>query len=95
MKRELACLAIAIALVLGVGAALTLAHGARGPVIPLAIVEIVGAALLVVPRARRVGAFVLVGVLVAASALHAALGEWPPPSFAVYIVALIAISRVR
>jgi hypothetical protein len=42
-----------------------------------------------------VTAIALVGVLVAASVRHAALGEWPPASFAVYVVALIAIARVR
>jgi hypothetical protein len=72
-----------------------LALGAAGPVIPLAIAEVAASMLLVVPRTRRVGAIALVGVLVAASALHAAIGEWPPPSFAVYIVALIAIARAR
>lgn len=90
MTRELAWLAVAIAVVLGYGAVDAIAHRA---VIPLAIPEVAGAVLLVVPRTRRVGAIALVGVLVAASALHAAIGEWPPPSFAVYIVALIAIAR--
>jgi hypothetical protein len=90
MTRELVWLAVAIALVLGYGAVDALVHGA---VIPLAIPEVAGAMLLVVPRTRRIGAIALVGVLVAASLLHAAIGEWPPPSFAVYAVALVAIAR--
>ena len=93
MSRQLVWLALVIALVLGGGAAHALVHGAAGPVIPLAIVEVAASVLLVVPRTRRVGAIALVGVLAVASVFHASLGEWPPPSFAVYAVALVAIAR--
>jgi hypothetical protein len=95
MSRELAWLALVLAVVLGGGAAHALVHGVHGPVIPLAIAEAAASVVLVVPRTRRVGAIALVGVLAVASVLHAALGEWPPASFAVYIVALIAIARAR
>ncbi len=93
MPRELAWLAFVIAVVLGGGGAHAVLHGAHGPVIPLALAEVAASVLLVVPRTRRVGAIVLVGVLVAATALHASLGEWPPASFAIDAVALVAIAR--
>jgi hypothetical protein len=90
MTKELAWLALALAVVLGGGAAVALAHGA---VIPLASVELVAAALLVVPRTRRVGAIAMLGVLAAASILHASFGEVPPTSFVVDAVALVIVAR--
>jgi hypothetical protein len=93
MRRELAWLAVVLAVVLGGGGVLTLAHGTAALVIPLAVAEVIASVLLVVPRTRRLGALVLVGVLALASILHASFGEWPPPSFAVYAVALVVIAR--
>ncbi len=77
-----------LALVLGAGALLLLVHGRPALALPIAAVELVGAALFVVPRTRRIGAVALVGSLAAAAVLHAALGAVPPPSFLVYAAAI-------
>ena len=77
-----------IALVLGGGALLLLVHGQPVHAIPIAALELAGAALFVVPRTRRLGAYALLASLAAAAALHAWLGAVPPPSFVVYAAAI-------
>jgi uncharacterized membrane protein YphA (DoxX/SURF4 family) len=92
MTRQLTWLRWAIALALGSGAVQLLADGGHGPIgVALASAELLGCALLVVPRTRRAGALVLAIVLAAACAVHGAVGEWPPASFAVYAAALLVV----
>jgi len=72
---------------------LALVLGAGGPavLIGLGVCELAAAALFAVPRTTRAGGFALLGVLVAAVALHAAAGDAPPVSFAVYAAAIWAV----
>ena len=62
----------------------------------VALVLGTGAALLVtsVPRTIRIGGFALLGVLVVAAALHLAMGDAPPVSFAVYAAAIWVVRAV-
>jgi hypothetical protein len=94
MTREITWLRWTVAAVLGGGAAELLVHGGHGAIgSALAIAELVGSVLLVMPRTRHIGAIALAAVLVAACFVHALVGEWPPPSFAVYVVALFVVGR--
>ena len=88
-----------LALVLGTGAAVLVVSCLRGErpaaLAVLGVAELVAAALFVVPRAIRTGGVALLAVLVAAAALHAASGEPPPISFAVYAAAIWAVTTER
>jgi DoxX-like family len=96
MTREITWLRWSVAAVLGGGAVELLVHGGHGAIgSALAIAELAGSALLVMPTTRRIGAIALAVVLVAACIVHTLVGEWPPPSFAVYAVALLVVARDR
>ena len=88
-----------LALVLGAGAAVLVVSCLRGEspagLAVLGIAEVLAAALFVVPRAVRPGGFALLAVLAVAAALHAASGEPPPISFAVYAAAIWAVMTER
>jgi len=84
-----------IAGVLGAGGAIlavsSLHVGRSAVLIVLGAAELVAAVLFVVPRTLRAGGLALLAVLVTAAALHAAMGERPPISFAVYAAAIWAV----
>lgn len=79
--------------VLGIGAGALLVTRPAPPAVALGVAELVGAALLVVPRTRVVGAVLLFAVLAAAAVLHAVLGQVPPIAFVVYAAALAVVMR--
>jgi len=89
----------AISLVLGSGAAALVASCLRGErpagLLVLGVAELIAALLFLVPRTLRAGGVALLAVLVVATALHAAAGEPPPISFAVYVAAIWAIMAER
>jgi hypothetical protein len=94
MTREITWLRWIVAAVLGGGSVELLVHGGHGAIgSALAIAELAGCTLLVMPRTRHIGAIALAAVLVAACIVHALVGEWPPPSFAVYAAALLVVGR--
>ena len=102
-------LRLTLALVIGHAALLLLlgahrgaVHGAVHPGIAtvLAAVELLAAAVFLVPRTTVIGAWGLGGVLVVATLLHLHAGEPPSPIFLVYaaglwVVASDARSRAR
>jgi hypothetical protein len=81
--------------VLGFQAAMLLAAAPPPLLIALGLAEIAAAALFAAPvrRTTRAGAVALIAVLAAAIALHARLGEPPPPAFAVYLAAIWVVVR--
>jgi hypothetical protein len=87
-----------LSVVLGGGAALLLLHGGHAGVpaavaMAIAIVELLGAVLFLFPATQRPGAFALLGSLAAAAAAHAVIGEIPPPSFIVFVAAIVVVMR--
>jgi hypothetical protein len=88
-----------LALVLGAGAAVLVVSCLRGErpagLAVLGVAELIAAALFVLPRAIRAGGFALLAVLAVAAGLHAASGEPPPISFAVYAAAIWAVMTER
>jgi len=72
-------------------------HGggrARGA-IAVGVVEIAGALLFVVPATVRIGGALLLLTLVAAAAVHGAMGQAPPAAFLVYAAAIWTVLRER
>jgi hypothetical protein len=95
---SLTALRWSVVIVLGGGAALLLLHG--HPALPawlgaaLAAVELAGAVLFAVPATVPVGAAALIAALVAAAAIHIALGQPPPPAYAVHAAAIwVVVAR--
>jgi hypothetical protein len=93
MGRSLTALRWALAMCLG-GQALVLAvrvlmHHGQPVLLCLGLLETAGAALLLVPATRRVGAPLLLASLAIAAALHLASREAPPVAFLVYVPAIV------
>lgn len=82
-----------LSLALGIPAAALALHASHAPLIALGATEAAGAILLQPRRTRLVGAVLLVVSLVAATAIHATLGEWPPLAFLVYLAAIAVVVR--
>ena len=85
-----------LALVLGGQAALLLVASLRtaspAPVhLTLGVAELLASVLILLPRTRLAGAALLFLTLTGASVVHLASGQAPPPSFAVYAVALLVV----
>jgi hypothetical protein len=85
-----------LALVLGSGAVhllLTVGLGGHSaPLVALAAAELVAALLFVMSATARAGGIALLAVLAVAATLHVPQGEPPPSSFAVYAVAIWALT---
>jgi hypothetical protein len=85
-----------LAIVLGGQAGLLLIASLRAPTpehlhIALGVAELLASVLILLPRARLAGAMLLFLTLAGASAVHLASGHTPPPSYAVYVVALLVV----
>jgi hypothetical protein len=94
MRDTTTWLRLALIAVLGGGAVMLLVRGPHAvPHVALGIAELVGAFLLAIPHTRKVGAALLLGVLVTAATLHAFGGEVPPLAFIVYAAALAVVAR--
>ncbi len=99
--NEILWLRWSLAAVLGAGAVLLLVALAGGGHLGLhaplaaaiAVAEVAGAVLLVVPRTRRLGGAVLLATLAAAALLHALAGQVPPLAFVVYAAAIAVAMR--
>lgn len=95
-SRRLALLRISVSLVLGAQAAVLLARPVAGRLPPallvaLAALELLAALLLLVPKAVRPGALLLLVALAGAAALHLGIGQSPPPAFLICAAALWAV----
>jgi hypothetical protein len=99
LTRPIGWLRLAIGLVIGQASLLLLLHPRHGGtegVHPLhaavlAGVEVVSAALFLIPKTVVVGAWLLLGVLLAATLLHLHAGEVPSPVFLVYAAGIGAV----
>src|SRR5689334_16689251 len=96
-KHTMRLLRWSLAGVLGGAAALLLGTLARhghlaSPLTAIATVEIVGAALLLIPRAVTTGAWLLLGTLAVAALFHFAHRQVPPAAFLVYAAGVLAVA---
>jgi hypothetical protein len=90
-----------IAAVMGLGALALLVHLQRGGAVhaptalalPLAITEMIAAALFLLRRTLVIGGLALALVALTAFAAHIAIGERPPIELPIYAVAIWAIIR--
>ena len=90
-SRPIALLRIALALVMGYGAARILVPFAPGVHAGLGLVELLAAILFLIPGTLRVGAWLLAASLVFATLIHLHTGQPPSPVFLVYAAGIYAV----
>jgi DoxX-like protein len=89
-----------LAIVLGGQAALLVVASLRAAShehlhVALGVAELLASILILLPRTRLAGAVLLFLTLAGASIVHFASGQTPPPSYAVYVAALVVVGAPR
>ena len=90
-SRPIALLRIALALVMGYGAARLLVPWSPGVHAALGALELVAALLFLIPATLRAGAWLLAACLVLATVIHLHTGQPLSPVFLVYAAGIYAV----